>query len=224
MPKRYIFDPDNFDGNCLSTIETTTGKISYTEMSWDQFNAAHGGNLRALGWMEFSTKWLEPYHISLQKPWRECTEAEYDYALGCLPPLQHCGIAGFDTFYSGEATTAHLHQMFAHRGNRYWTALRSLLRSTDELAEELSQLVNFIGGYVESFDGQELRIQNGHVKNDGRNLEIESSKIVLYTTSDNSHQFAYGESWTIHYIVENERATVISAHLITKPYVFPQAR
>lgn len=142
MTKRYIFDPNNFDGNCLSTIETTTGKIDYTHQSWDEFNSAHGGNLRALEWKEFAATQLEPYHLSLQKPWKECTEAEYNYALGCIPPIQYCGIAGFDTFYSGEATTAHLHQMFARKEDKYWTALRSLFRSTDELGTELLELTS----------------------------------------------------------------------------------
>jgi hypothetical protein len=91
--------------------------------------------------MEFCTKWVEPYHISIQKPWQECTEAEYDYALGAVPPIKYCGIAGFDTFFSGEATTAHLHQMFAYKGRRYWTALRSILRSTDDLGAELLELI-----------------------------------------------------------------------------------
>jgi hypothetical protein len=116
MPKRYIFDPDNFDGNCLTTIDTITGKLDYTQMTWDEFNAAHGGNLRALEWDDFYLKWVKPYHLSIQKPWEECTEERYNEMLGAVPPIRHRHNAdGFSCFFCGEATTAHLHQMFAHK-------------------------------------------------------------------------------------------------------------
>jgi hypothetical protein len=201
MPKRYIFDPDNFDGNCLTTIETTTGKLDYTQMTWDEFNAAHGGNLRALGWIEFDRDWRCPYLQGIQKPWQECTEAEYDYSLGAVPPIKHRGIAGFDTFFCGEATTAHLHQMFAYKGRRYWTALRSILRSTEDLSAELLELMSEITGRVLSFDGRELRLE-GH-------------SIVLFTQHDDDYrEFDPGETWRICYSIVNDIPTIYTAYVI----------
>jgi hypothetical protein len=141
MTTRYIFDPDNFYGNCLTTIETTTGKIDFTELNWEKYNAAHGGNLHALEWDEYYDKWVKPHQLKLQGEWIKCTEEDYDEKLGCLPPLKHQEINGFSTFFVGEATTGMLYQMYACQGGKYWTALRDITRSTHDLGVELLALI-----------------------------------------------------------------------------------
>jgi hypothetical protein len=200
MAKRYIFDPDTFDGNCLTVIDTITGNIAYSHLTWDEYNQEHGGNLRALEWKEFNDRWLAPYHLSLQKPWEECTEAKYHYVLGAVPPIQHRDTAGFTTFFCGEATTAHLHQMFANKGNKYWTALRSIHRSNDDLGAELLELVTEVTGRVLSFSG--------------RKLLIKGDKNILFDRDDSDREYSPGETWRISYSMVNGIPNICSAHMV----------
>jgi hypothetical protein len=119
MSIRYIFNPDNFDGTCLTTIDSNTGKIAYTQLNWDEYNAAHGSNLQALEWDDFYHNWIKPHELKLQGEWIECTEADYDEMLNILPPLKYREIKGFSTFFVGEATTGTLFQMYACKNGKY---------------------------------------------------------------------------------------------------------
>jgi hypothetical protein len=136
----WIIDPNNYTGNAITTMDKS-GKVHYSELSFDEYNKSRGGNLLALSWDDYYDNWYRPSQLKLQGDWKETTEEKYDDMLGAVPPHKPRSIGGFSTFFCGEATTGTLHQMFAYKSDRYWTALRDVNSSIESLEKELNTLV-----------------------------------------------------------------------------------
>jgi hypothetical protein len=197
----WIIDPNNYTGNAITSMDST-GKVHYSELSFDEYNKSRGGNLLALSWDDYYQDWYRPFELGLQGDWQETTEERYDDMLGAVPPIKHQMIGNFSTFFVGEATSGSLHQMFACMGSRYYTALRDVNQSKESLEEELSLLMTCIIARVESFDG--------------RNLRLEGLDITLFPNHDDDyHEIKAGETWEICYPTSNvEHPTFYAARLV----------
>lgn len=136
---KFIIDPNNYRGNCIDIMDLA-GKISCSNLSFDDFNQSRGGQLLALSWDEYSTNWRKPFEEILQNDWKETTEEKYYEMFEVLPPLKYRLLNGFDTFFCAEAETGTLHQMFVSKDGKFWTALRDIHRTCERLYLELSKL------------------------------------------------------------------------------------
>lgn len=142
----YIIDPNNFKGTILNTmpfVETGSrnGKdilnrtyVHYSDgVTFEEYNRRHGGNLIALTWEQFEKEFYNPHLKSLCSPFVETTEERFWDGLECLPPKRWTRFDGGEYFFVGECYTADLYTCYVRKGEKYYTALRSINTEGDEL-------------------------------------------------------------------------------------------
>jgi hypothetical protein len=145
MDRLYIIDPNNFKGTVLNTmpfVDTKTRHgadilqhthVDYNGGTFAEYNAKHGGNLVALTWDEFEEQYYKPHLKSLQGPWEVTTEERFWDGLECLPPKKWTQFPGGEYFFVGECYTADLYTCYVRKGDEYYTALRSIHTSPEDL-------------------------------------------------------------------------------------------
>jgi hypothetical protein len=202
--KKYIINPNNFDGICLATV-SPSDKLACPQ-SWDSYNAKHGNELILLTWEEFYTNWIKPYDANLQQPWTACSLEDYDSAIesASTPPIKHEIIGGYRTFFSSKRTIRCLHQVYAKKGNMCWTAIRSTDSSLLSLRAELLSLLQYITLHVEDFDSK------------NKKLKIRESAITLQVVPDENYDFRIDEKWGVYYSIVNHIPTICIANRLKR--------
>ncbi len=146
MNNLYIIDPSKpFNGSVLNTmsfvgVNSKNGNnvlqhiyVHYSDMTFAEYNAKHGGTLVAMDWDELFEKYMNPWLKSLQEPFKECTEEQFWNGLECVPPIKWRRDGNRETFFVGERTTHDLYSCYVRIGNKYYNALRSIYTPLDDL-------------------------------------------------------------------------------------------
>lgn len=107
--------------------------VHYRDQTFADYNKEHGGDLVALTWDEFCSGYYEPYLKSLQEDFKETTEEMFMDGLECLPPKRWTRAGSQEFFFVGECYTADLYTCFVRKGDKYYTALRSIRTSAEDL-------------------------------------------------------------------------------------------
>lgn len=130
--KRYIVDPDNFDGIVLTSMRdgqhSDYGGETLSELQQRENNP----NLKAVTRTELN-KLLVIYYDSLCKPFEEISEERYWELLECVPPKRHRR----GSFFVGECYDGPLYRFCFEYDKRYFSALRSIRLSDVELDKEI---------------------------------------------------------------------------------------
>lgn len=141
MKTLYIIDPNNYKGQIINTMTSIDGTPEYVDYmkeatTFEQYKKLKGNDdLVALEWEVFEKEYRIPYLNSLCKPFKECTEAYFWNALECVPPKRWTQNKALDTefFFLGECTTDDLYDCYVRKGEKYYSALRSISTPADEL-------------------------------------------------------------------------------------------
>lgn len=150
----YIIDKNTgFKGNVIGIMSDSV-HVDYTGSLYNDNGpdftlaeyAAHKGNdaLIAMPWEQLSPL-MEAYALSLQKPWEEISEDNYDEMRECLPPANwHDLNKRFNVFYCSEAQTGNLHGHYVidRLTKKYYYGLRSKFITDTELLNQLTTLLN----------------------------------------------------------------------------------
>lgn len=108
--------------------------VHYTDgETFAEYNKKHGGDLVALTWDEFYEQYYKPHLNGLQGEFTETTEERFNYGLECLPPKRWTREHGQEFFFVGECYTADLYTCFVRKGDKYYTALRSIHTKAEDL-------------------------------------------------------------------------------------------
>lgn len=150
MENLYIVykDVEKFKGTVLNTMpfvekgaKNSTDILNatfvhYTDnITFEQYNQANGGDLVALTWGEFEKDYYSPHLKSLQEDFNETTKERFWDGLECLPPKRWTREAGREFFFIGECYTATLYRAFVRIGEKYYTALRDIRATKEDLFE-----------------------------------------------------------------------------------------
>lgn len=145
MEMLYIINPANFDGQVLNTMPFVekgakhgqdilkSTYVHFKDETFEQYNKSHGGGLLALTWEEFNTGYYAPYLKTLQKSFVESSEEQFMDGLECLPPKRWTRFEGGEFFFVGECYTANLYTCFVRKGEKYYTALRAINTTAENL-------------------------------------------------------------------------------------------
>jgi hypothetical protein len=137
----YIIDPSNFKGQIVNTMSSTDKVPQFVDYmdkptTFEEYKQKKGNqNLIALTWEDFSKNYYIPYLNSLCEPFTETTEERFMDALECVPPKRWTKFEGGQFFFVGECYTADLYTCFVKKGNKYYTALRSITESAENLIQ-----------------------------------------------------------------------------------------
>jgi hypothetical protein len=123
----YLVSPSKFKGNAITLAkpESLQHKLNECRTQYP--------DIIALSWDDFYDQFLEPHQNSMQKPFREITEKEWDDALCELPPMRWTRGEGEEFFFCSEPYSSHLHQCYVRKGEKYYTALRSRFDKDEDL-------------------------------------------------------------------------------------------
>ena len=144
----YIVNPKEFKGYAITTLkandvsELETARCPYSKKTISELKQEYGESIVALTWDEFYEQIEKPYLISLQKPFSEISEEVYEDMLNCLPPAKwHDFAPGLNVFFCSEGYTADLHGCYIRDkvNNKYYSAIRSIYISDEELFNEFVQ-------------------------------------------------------------------------------------
>lgn len=136
---KYIIDSRYYDGACI------------TSMRDDVHGDYYGETLEELR-LRYNNPYLvavsprrvyhleERYERALAQPFSEITEERYWDLLDCVPPKrQHR-----NWFFVGECHSGTLHALCFRLGNRYYTGLRSLSLSDDDICRQIKEFESHI--------------------------------------------------------------------------------
>jgi hypothetical protein len=140
METLYIVhaDKSKFKGNVLNTMpfvdrNTKHGEdifnstyVHYYDLTFAQYNEKEGGDLVALDWDTFERDYYSPFMKSLQGEFTERNEDIFIDALECLPPKRWTRENGQEFFFVGECYTGNLYSCHVRKGDKYYSALRSI--------------------------------------------------------------------------------------------------
>lgn len=148
METLYIIyaDKTKFTGNVVNTmpfvdVNTKNGAellqhtyVHYTDgKTFADYNKEHGGELVALTWEQFEREYYRPHLNSLQEDFKETTKERFSDGLNCLPPLRWTRGKNLEFFFVGECYTANLYTCFVRKGDKYYTAFRSINTKAEDL-------------------------------------------------------------------------------------------
>ena len=135
----YILDPNNYKGFAENTMsieagaDINTSKVHYCDMTFEQYNQSKGGNLIALTWGEFYMKYHKPHLDSMCGSFEETTKDAFWEGLECVPPKKWTNFEDGEFFFVGECYTADLYRCYVRKGEKYYTALRSIYTDGNDL-------------------------------------------------------------------------------------------
>jgi hypothetical protein len=139
----FIINPENYKGSIENTMPDVPPKmvphtyVHYSDETFQQYNERHGGGLIALGWEEYYEKYYKPHLNNLCTPFVETTEERFWDGLECLPPKRWTNFDGGEYFFVGECFTDTLYTCYVRKGDKYYTALRDIYTSHENLIELL---------------------------------------------------------------------------------------
>ena len=128
----YIVSPgEDFRGAPVDILDN--GNIArYSNCTLDDLQKQYNNNLVTAKESEFKEKYLKPYYDSLQKEYEEISEDRYYTLLEVLPPLRwYLGM-----FWMMEAYTGTLHTVVIEHNKRYFSALRDMTKTNEEIRKE----------------------------------------------------------------------------------------
>ena len=134
-----IIDPTDYKGHLINTFNPKTGLCDFTVLGFEEYKALKGNeNLICISWDEYFEKYQNPWNKSLCGDFQEITEEQFDTYMGAVPPkrLQH--LNGGLTFFIGECHTSDLYNFCFYSNGKYYTALRPITLSNDELISEIA--------------------------------------------------------------------------------------
>lgn len=111
--------------------------VHYSDKTFAEYNAEHGGTLVALTWDELYDQYEKPKLICMQGEFKECTEEQFEDAFECLPPKRYTRRENSEDFFFfiGECTTGTLYGCFVKKDGKYYSALRSIHTSAEDIFE-----------------------------------------------------------------------------------------
>lgn len=135
----YIVDTANYRGSIENTMDVVPQdqindtEVHYSGGTFAEYNESKGGTLAALDWDTFYKDYYKPHLDSIQGPFTETTEERFNDGLECVPPKRwtHSGKNQF--FFVGECFTDNLYTCYVYVGGKYYTALRSILTSAEDI-------------------------------------------------------------------------------------------
>ena len=132
----FIVDSDNFTGGIYSYM--TDGKHSdFTGETLEEMRQRNNNpNLQLVPLEEINRMTLE-YHSKLQGPFEEIAEDYYYYYLGAVLPKRNKG----GRFFSSEAYYGCVHRFCFRTDDRFFTALRDIRLSDDELSKQIADFL-----------------------------------------------------------------------------------
>jgi len=77
--------------------------------------------------------YLSQHLKSIQKPFAETTEDRYWNALEAVPPKRFTRDGANEFFFLGECETFNLYSCYVKKGDKYYSALRSIETPTEHL-------------------------------------------------------------------------------------------
>jgi hypothetical protein len=114
----------------------------YTEYkSFEEYQAAHPEKDLFLITEEEMMQRYAQHLEDLQEDWKEETEEDFDYAMGCVPCIRYGKISNTLTkFFCGEPYSGLLHRCHVYDSftDKYYSALRSITISDEELLIQLA--------------------------------------------------------------------------------------
>jgi hypothetical protein len=132
---KYVLNPANFSGNVLTImrdgIHNDCGNYETLEELRQREN---NPNLQALTPEEFVPV-MRKYEESLCEPFQEITEERYYDFLGFVPPRRQ----KYDRFFNGECYTGSLYTFCFMLNDKYYSALRSVSLTDEELAAQINE-------------------------------------------------------------------------------------
>jgi hypothetical protein len=146
----YVFDPKNYHGGIITTIEVNdiseleTAKCRYSKRILSKLKQQYGDGIIALTWDEYYEQYDSPYKKSLQTPFKEITAEQWEDMLNCLPPMKwHDFAAGLNVFFCSEAYTGDLHGCYIkdRTTGKFYTALRSRFISDEQLFNDFKECI-----------------------------------------------------------------------------------
>jgi hypothetical protein len=137
----YVIDPNNFEGQIFNTMSSSEGTPVYVDYmdkltTLEEYKQIKGNSdLVALTWEDFEAGHYKPYLKSLCQPFQERTKEDFWEGLECLPPKRWTQDkdSNKEFFFVGECYTADLYRCFVRDGENYYSALRSISTSADDL-------------------------------------------------------------------------------------------
>lgn len=145
----YILDTSKpYTGNIENIVDVLDGQtlensiVSLTDKTWLEYNAFHGGKMKAIDWGTFDREYNQPHRASLMGSFKECSEDSFIESLNCLPPIKWRKLGNWDTFYLGECYTMDLYSMYAKnlKTGKCYSALRSVHADPETIIDELNAL------------------------------------------------------------------------------------
>ena len=143
----YILEATKpFDGSVFNTMEVNAGdpieagRVHLAGGLWPDYNGKHGNNLKAVTEKELE-QLLDKYLADLQGDFKEVTKEQYLDALECLPPKRWTNYGkNNDFFFLGECYTYNLYSLYANHNGKYYTALRAINLTTDQIINQLNNI------------------------------------------------------------------------------------
>jgi hypothetical protein len=137
----YVIDPTNFTGQIINTMTSNTGMPKYLDYmerptTLEEYKKQKGNNnIIALTWEDFRDKYYIPHLNTLQEDFKPTTKERFWDALECLPPKKWTQDKANkqEYFYLGECYTATLYKCFVRKGNKYFSALRDINTSSEDI-------------------------------------------------------------------------------------------
>lgn len=138
-------DKTKFTGTVLNTmpfveINSKNGSdllqhtyVHYRDQTFADYNKENGGDLVALTWDDFEREYYRPHLNSMQDDFKETTEERFNDGLECLPPKRWTRETNQEFFFVGECYTADLYTCFVRKGDKYYSALRSIYTKSEDL-------------------------------------------------------------------------------------------
>lgn len=136
----YVIDTHHFEGFIHTMLEDGKHSLYSGNKTLRQLRKAENNkHLKAVTAKQLH-QWLQKYYQSLCKPFEEITEDQYYDWLGCVPPKRHHN----GRFFVGECYTGTLYQFCFRLGDKYYTALRSIRLTDDELNNQINRFAKTI--------------------------------------------------------------------------------
>ncbi len=144
MSKQYLYIIDTakpYNGSIENSMpfvpknDINATKVHCSDLTFEQYNKQHGGTLSALDFETFYKDYYKPHINGLQEPFVETTEERFEDGLNCLPPRRWTRFPerNIEYFFVGECETDNIYRCYVKKGDKYYSALRSIETPTEHL-------------------------------------------------------------------------------------------
>lgn len=141
----WIIDTENFQGHPVTKMCPENSNYvwgySHPPLTFEEYNAKNGGKYKQVTWTELNDNSLKPY-LDNRKQWHQISTNNFFDMLGCLPPLRHHVVAGYETFFMSEFQSSNETSVYIRNTttDECYTTIRSIDIAQTDLEKSIQSI------------------------------------------------------------------------------------